>query len=177
MVDLREKVEGDRGILKKIQTHIPGFAGYRRKEDIRAADSLLRIQLADKIVNVRKQLEDCRSVLTDNYDTQNLDKLGTIIMKFKSVEGEVRHAEQGYSGISSTLQVKERQLDLLYEYDYQMITNILNIEKLVPQLRGLIGGSDPNAAKTQMENIKLNIDAFETIFKKRMEAITGTEVV
>ena len=56
MVDLREKVEADRGLLKKIQVHVPGFAGYRRKEDIRAADSLLRLQIADRLHNIHRRL-------------------------------------------------------------------------------------------------------------------------
>ena len=47
MTDLRNKVEDDRGLLKKIQLAIPGFRGYRQKEDLRIADSLLRIQIAD----------------------------------------------------------------------------------------------------------------------------------
>jgi len=40
MTDLRTKVEEDRGLLKKIELFLPGFRGYRKKEDLRAADSL-----------------------------------------------------------------------------------------------------------------------------------------
>ena len=50
-VDLRTKVEDDRGLIKKIQLCIPGFRGYRQKEDLRLADSLLRQQIADELKN------------------------------------------------------------------------------------------------------------------------------
>lgn len=40
-MDLRSKVEDDRGMLTKIQLGIPGFRGYRQKEDLRIADSRL----------------------------------------------------------------------------------------------------------------------------------------
>lgn len=176
MVDLREKVEGDRGILKKIQLHIPGFAGYRRKEDIRAADSMLRIQLADRIAAVRKKLEECRAALVENYQTKNLEKIGTLIMKFKAVEGDVRHAEQGYSGISATIRIEERQLDLLYEYDYAMIDNILRIENLVAPVKSLIASGDSTAVSSHIDNIRTNMEAFQDIFKRRIKVITGTEV-
>jgi len=43
MPDIRERVEEDKGILKKIQSFIPGFRGYRRKEDLRDADRMLRM--------------------------------------------------------------------------------------------------------------------------------------
>ena len=58
MTDLRNKVEEDRGLLKKIQLGIPGFRGYRQKEDLRIADSLLRMQVADLLRSaVLQQLE------------------------------------------------------------------------------------------------------------------------
>ena len=40
--DIRGTVEDNRGLLKKIQIIVPGFSGYREKEDLRAADELLR---------------------------------------------------------------------------------------------------------------------------------------
>ncbi|MBU4189406.1 MAG: hypothetical protein KJ886_00210, partial [Candidatus Thermoplasmatota archaeon] len=58
--DLRKKVEEDRGMLKKIELAIPGFRGYRKREDLRIADSLLRAQLADRLKNVGAQVEQCR---------------------------------------------------------------------------------------------------------------------
>jgi len=56
MPDIRDRVEQDRGLLKKIQLVIPGYAGYRRREDIRAADNLLRIQLANQLKGVRGEI-------------------------------------------------------------------------------------------------------------------------
>ena len=53
MVDLREKVVDDRGLISKIQRFVPGFHGYRVAEDLRAADNLLRIQIADRLAAVR----------------------------------------------------------------------------------------------------------------------------
>ena len=57
MPDIRERVEEDRGLIKKIQLKIPGYAGYRRREDIRNADILLRNQVADQVKKVRSDLE------------------------------------------------------------------------------------------------------------------------
>ncbi len=63
MPDIREKVEDDRGLIKKIQLKIPGYAGYRRREDIRNADILLRNQVADQVKKVRSDLEGVRDDL------------------------------------------------------------------------------------------------------------------
>ena len=48
-VDIRNRVDQDRGFLKRLQLLIPGFHGYRVNEDAREADSFLRLQVADKV--------------------------------------------------------------------------------------------------------------------------------
>ncbi|NNN17275.1 MAG: hypothetical protein HKL79_02795, partial [Thermoplasmata archaeon] len=65
-VDLREKVDQDRGTLKRLQLLVPGFRAYRQGEDIRAADSILRRQVADKIKNARTSAENARAALTQS---------------------------------------------------------------------------------------------------------------
>jgi hypothetical protein len=57
MVDLRERVKEDRGLLKKLEMAIPGFRGYRKREDLRIADSLLRKQLANNLGDIREKIE------------------------------------------------------------------------------------------------------------------------
>ena len=47
--------------------HIPGFAGYRRREDLRTADALLRVQVADRMRRVQDRLENVRADFTRNY--------------------------------------------------------------------------------------------------------------
>lgn len=59
-IDLRKKVKEDRGLLKELELAIPGFKGYREREDLRIADSLLRAQLADKLKTIGTQVELCR---------------------------------------------------------------------------------------------------------------------
>ena len=49
MTDLRDKVKDDRGLIKMIQLVIPGYRGYRIKEDLRIADRLLREELANRL--------------------------------------------------------------------------------------------------------------------------------
>lgn len=93
MPDIRKRVEEDRGLLKRIQLHIPGFAGYRRKEDLRASDNLLRVQLAKRLGEVRDGLEECRRVLVAEYDTDELEDIGGLV---KLLTGIVQWAEVYY---------------------------------------------------------------------------------
>ena len=177
MPDLRQKVEEDRGFIKKIQSVIPGYAGYRRREDIRAADDLLRIQLSERMGRARFEVEKCRKALVDAMLTEQLDRLGQLINKFKTVEGAVRHAEGGYTGISAQIRIEEAELDQLYEFDYNMINYLLNIEQGILPLRGAVDAENGAGIKTEIANLRTRLEDFETTWKARIKRITGTEVM
>ena len=125
MPDLRERVEEDRGLIKKIQLVIPGYRGYRQREDLRIADSLLRTQLADRIAKAREELEGARKAMADKYLTDGIDQVGALISRFRSVEGHVRHAEQGYSGFSPGFRFEKDELNALYKNDAAAVENVL----------------------------------------------------
>jgi len=175
MPDLRERVEDDRGLLKKIQLHIPGFAGYRRREDLRAADSLLRLQLADRLVRVKDALEKVRAEFARNYQIGQLEPLGGLIFKAQELEGRVRHAEGGYSGISSTIRVEEKELNHLYEFDLWLLEGINVLMGKADALR-TSAKKDNDAVETAMGEMRDALSTFEDTFERRMKVITGTEV-
>src|SRR5437879_8818786 len=135
MPDIRDRVEQDRGLLKKIQLAIPGYAGYRRREDIRAADNLLRIQLANQLKGVRGNLEDIRDQMAMDGKVQRLQSIGNAIFTIEGLEAKVRHAEGGCCGLSATIQIKETELDKLYEYDYAMLDSLDRPSGLIPTIR------------------------------------------
>ncbi len=173
MVDLREKVVDDRGLISKIQRFVPGFHGYRVAEDLRAADNMLRIQMADRLAAVRADVEACRAALVEGGQLEGLDRVGIVINKFKAAENEVRHAAQGYSGISAKIQVKKPELNSLYEYDLGLLTAIEAMGGDAAQLKA---ATDDVAIKDGVAKLTAGIDGFATTFRKRMQVVTGTEV-
>jgi hypothetical protein len=173
MVDLREKVVEDRGLIAKIQRFVPGFHGYRAKEDLRAADNMLRIQMADRLAAVRADVEACRAAMVEGGELEGLDRVGGVINKFKSAENEVRHAAQGYSGISAKTRVGEPELNSLYEFDLQLLTTI---EALGSDAAKLKAATDSTAINDGLARLNTGINGFSATFRKRMQVVTGTEV-
>jgi hypothetical protein len=176
MPDIRERVEEDQGILKKIQSVIPGFRGYRKKEDLRDADRMLRMQVADKLGLQRRGLEECRGMLMQSYGSKELETLGGLIFTFKKIEGLVTHAEMGYSGIAADIQIKEDELDRLYEFDAAMLDHIASISASIDSLKNSLMAADEQNSYKDLMNIKARITAFEDQFNRRMNVIQGTEV-
>ncbi|MCI4358188.1 MAG: zinc ribbon domain-containing protein [Thermoplasmata archaeon] len=173
-VDIRTRVDQDRGILKRLQLLIPGYRGYRQGEDLREADSVLRLQVADRVHSATALLTQRRQALATagRYDT--LNDLALAIADLTRLEGEIRHAEQGYTGISPALRVSVTGQDQLYEYDYGFV---LAANDLVTTLSGL---PDPNAnpASVQQatETVRDMVARLEKAFQARLTTIQQVQV-
>ncbi len=173
MADIREKVEEDRGLIKKIQLHIPGYAGYRRREDIRQADNILRIYISDQVKTIRGSLENIRDQMAADGRYQGLQTIGNSIFTLQGIEAKVRHAEGGYSGFSPAIRVEEGELDKLYEYDYAMLDALDKAAACMPMIQQ---ASDAKSFDAAMKAFRDSVQAFDAAWGVRMEASTGTQV-
>ncbi len=173
MVDIRDQVEDDRGLLKKIQLVIPGFRGYRKREDIRAADSILRLQMADGLIQVRQGLEEARSSMVEEYQSKYIDRIGGAINHVRTLEGKVRHAEQGYTGFSPAVRIEEDELNRLYEFDSSMILSIQSLDRSQAPLLNLVRSGDENGVTDALRAIKDELVNFERAFEDRIPIIAG----
>ena len=175
-VDIRTKVDQDRGVLKRLQLLVPGFRGYRLGEDIRAADSFLRIQVADKIKNARTTIENSRSSLSNASQFQALNDLAPVIADLLKLEGEVRFAEQGYTGISAAVRINPQQLDRLYEYDYGFVQAADQLNQTVAPLPTLATGANSADVTALVVTTRSQVNQLEQAFKARLQVIEGIRV-
>ncbi|HTW56193.1 MAG TPA: zinc ribbon domain-containing protein [Thermoplasmata archaeon] len=178
-VDIRQTVEGDRGVLKRLQLLVPGFRGYREGEDIRAADSLLRRQVADKVHNARLTIENSRAALTNGGQFQTLNDLAPVIADLMRIEGSIRHAEQGYTGISPAVRANPPQLDRLYEYDYGFAIAADQLNAAIAPLPTLAAGaaaSGRDALAALITTVRGLVAQLDTAFKARLQAVEGIRV-
>jgi hypothetical protein len=175
-LDIRQQVEGERGVLKRLQLLIPGFRGYRQGEDIREADSYLRIQVSNKLQNARTTIENSRSSLSNAGEFQALRDLSPIIADLMGLEGRIRHAEQGYTGISPALRVNPQQLDRLYEYDYGFVEAADQLNQTIAPLPSLASRADSAGVQTLVVTARGQISQLDQAFKARMQVIEGIRV-
>ncbi len=176
MADIRQRVDEDRGILKKIQNFVPGFRGYRRREDLRDADRMLRAQIAGHLGSVRQGLEDSRSLIIGGWNSKELELLGGVISQLKKVEGQMAHAETGYSGFVADIEVKEDQIFRLYDFDASMIDMIGEMRASLDAIRTSLASRDSVQAQRDILAMRTLINNFESQFDRRLRGITGTEV-
>lgn len=132
--DIRRQVEANRGISKKLELLIPGLRGYRKLEDLRVCDSLLRNQVSDKLDQAKEDLERLRSQLAGSGDFGSLAALGGLISQVQQFSGEVRHSQQGYSGFGAPIRVDEGKLSKLYDYDLDFVNSAFQLQEAVARI-------------------------------------------
>ena len=172
--DFRDRVEEDRGWIKKIQMHIPGFAGYRTREDIRAADSLFRIEMAKLLSDVRMKLEGERTHLSEKYLMDYLWRLGKTLTKMRTTEGKIRHASQGYSGISPPIRIKEDDLDRLYEHDEGLLKKVKELKEMLPDFNYAVEAYNDDLIKEMMKKFDEGADTLDAYFVKRHQIMMNS---
>jgi DNA primase catalytic subunit len=176
MVDLRERVTEDRGLLKKLELAIPGFRGYRKREDLRIADSLLRKQLANNLGKIREKMELARQDLTKKMEMDLIDNMAQLMNNITSTENRVRHAEQGYSGISADFNVREDELNKIYEWDLNLLSDLENLSNSASSLQSTISTGNKTDINQKINEVESEIREFNSLFDKRIQSIADLGV-
>ena len=177
MPDVRRKVEEDRGLLKKIQLIIPGYRGYRIREDLRDSDKIMRLELAKRLALQRDQLEESRKDLVEAMPmAKEVTTLGGVINQYKKVEGLVKFSETGYSGLVTDVRFDIDELNRIYDYDYSVLENVHFIDQAIGDFKGALAAEDEKGTKASIKDIKKRLTGLEDKWEKRIAIIQGTEL-
>ncbi len=174
--DIRQQVEANRGLAKKLEFLIPGLRGYRSKEDIRVSDELLRNQVADRLDKVKGNLGQLRQQVAAAGDFTNLTTVGSLISQVQTVSGEVRHAAQGYAGWVAPITINEDKLNKLYEYDYAFVSAVFQLDDATSPGTLKYDTTSPNSVQAPLGQVSRSLADIKEKWALRMETIEGIAV-
>jgi hypothetical protein len=169
--DIRQQVDDSRGFQKKLELLIPGLRGYRTQEDIRVSDDMLRNQVADKLDQAKSNLEDLRKQMVAAGDFTNLSTVGSLIFQIQGLSGQVRHAQQGYSGFVANISINTDRLNKLYEYDYDFVNSAVQLLSATSPQMLIYDPTAPSSIQTKVSAISSALSDFKQKWGVRMEAI------
>ncbi|MDO9537447.1 MAG: hypothetical protein Q7J68_03910 [Thermoplasmata archaeon] len=176
MTDLRDKVKADRGIIKHIQLIIPGYRGYRIKEDLRIADRLLREELANRFQIAATSFEGAKKAMAKRNAIDLMEDMGELVTRVNASIERLKHAEQGYTGISPDYRIQEPQLNQMYDWDMGLLNIIEELQRTAFELRdGASALPEPEMAKAITGALR-TIENYEIIFDQRRESIAGLTI-
>ncbi len=143
--------------------HIPGFAGYIKREERRRADKLYRDYLASKMTQSRAHLSRATVALTDSQDFASLKTVSRIDAKLETNTDRIRLADYGYTGWFDLVQIDQDQLAQLYEFDVNLARFVDEISESCKKLES----SKPEETAGLLSQLSETIDSLEEKLKER----------
>lgn len=164
-----EQVKSNESWLEKIKRYIPGYDGYVNKDNSRELDTILRNSLATKLEDNKTKIKNTILTLSKDgklFETGDLEKLDkkneNAIAKFKS-------AARGYSGAFDVSKVKEDKLSRVYEFDFNLLTYVENVNKDFSDMESKATAKED--LKTHIAQISNNLDDLLKKFDEREEIL------
>ena len=139
---------------------LPGFAGYKDREQRRQADKIQRDFIADALTRERERLGDVGNILMSHGGgLRYLADVDRVRNVFDRVIERIRHASYGYAGFFDAIRIEEQELDRVYEFDLTMIGQIAAIGEAIGALGAAAdGGGDFGERLRNVEGYIKNLD-------------------
>ena len=171
MSDLFETVKGEQDIFKKLLSYIPGFKGYVERTNRRAADKLLRDQVALKYSKLASRTSRLQKDIAEAGLLDFLDDVDAIGLKLRTFADRIKNASYGYSGFFDTVKINEKELAQIYAFDAAFFEMANQISNGLDNVEAGIGGDGLKSAIRAVDDLARQVG--ET-YDQRYQVITGS---
>lgn len=173
MSDFFGRVTGDQDPFKKLASYIPGFSGYIKRQNRRAADKLLRDTVARRYEELYKRLSALQTDLISQGSIEFVDDLEKAAALMRTFTDKIRNATYGYSGLFDAVKINEQELAQLYAFDNAFFDLGDQIYAALDTVEQSLGA--PEALPAAIRNlVSLNREAINT-FDRRSEVVSGAK--
>jgi hypothetical protein len=169
--DLTERIYGSRNKLEEFVSQVPGYAGYKAKEERREADRLLREYVARQYEAQLKRLNELQYALTEQGRLREMTVLERAVMRLQLLIDRIKTAPQGYSGVFDAIKVDERVLDYLYEFDEEMLQGTDELAAKLDELSSAV--NDESLSVQQANELVAMLERLNNTFSRRQDVILG----
>lgn len=167
--DLTEKIQSSQTKFEQLINKIPGYGGYRQKEQRRDADKLLRMYVADQYDQLLERLNRVQYDLVNAGDLTGMMLLERVVSRLQLLVDRIRTASYGYAGLFDAIKVDDDALDRLYDFDQGMLEGVNTLSAALERVAEASAAGSPiqEPGKALMEEV----DRLHRLFSDRQQAI------
>jgi hypothetical protein len=133
------------------ETVLPGYKGYREREDSRNSDKLLREYLTQRLRQGRDLFDDIKASLAANGKLDLLNPAENVTQILSKVTDRLRYANYGFSGKwFGKGKIDSERLERVHAADQRLVEQVTD---LLDRLRGMEDIGDEQACKTTCTNL------------------------
>ena len=167
--DLTEKIQSSQNKLEQLISRVPGFAGYKQKEQRREADKLLRLYVARQYEEQLTRLSNVQHAMVSQGRLKAMSTLERGVTKLQLLIDRIKTASYGYAGLFDAIKVDEAALDRLYDFDQAMLEGV---DKIAADLDRLDEAAQAEAATlTEAGQLIADLEALNNTFSRRQDVI------
>jgi DNA repair ATPase RecN len=171
-----ERVQESERLLEQLMLNIPGFRGYKIREQRREADRIVREHVYEVLQRSRDDLMQCMQTLSDSRITELIEPLNMLLAKVDRVSEKVNRASYGYSGFFDSVRIDAPQLNQMLTYDSQIMDLARKFQDSTSNFRTNLIQKKLEDSRTQEQNLEDSITQMEAAFDKRKSIIEGVVV-
>ena len=167
--DLTEKIQSSQNKLEELISRVPGFSGYKQKEQRREADKLLRLYVARQYEEQLTRLSNTQYAMVSQGRLKAMSTLERGVTKLQLLIDRIKTASYGYAGLFDAIKVDEGALDRLYSFDQAMLEGV---DKIAADLDRLDEAAQAEAATlTEAGQLIADLEALNNTFSRRQDVI------
>ena len=170
-----ERVQENERLLERLILALPGFRGYKLKEQRREADRIVRNYVYELMERTRNDLTTCLQALIDNKLTELVESMNRLIAKTDRVAEKINHASYGYTGFFDSVKIEELDLDRMLGYDSQLMDLARKNSDMTTALRGDLTQNKLDGVRNAELQLDGSISSLELAFDQRKSVIEGVK--
>ncbi len=171
-----ERVQESEKPLERLMLILPGYRGYKLREQRREADRIVRDCIYKTLEHSRDDLMSCFQSLSDSKASELMEPVNRLIAKLDRVAEKFNRASYGYSGFFDSIKIEENQLDNMLAYDTQLMDSVRKIGELTTTFKADLTQGKLENARTEQQQLDDTISSLELAFDQRKVVIEGVKV-
>lgn len=171
-----QRIQESEKLLEKIMLVVPGFSGYKKREERREADKIIRNFLHSKLQEARNDLQDVYRTVSESERSDDLQLIDRLMAVFDRVSERVNHASYGYHGFFDAIKIEEADLDRMIEFDTQLVDGAKGLAEKVKGIKTEVMANTFDNLGTELRELRNAVEEFDRTFDERKDVIDGVEV-
>ena len=150
--------------ITDILSSIPGYDGYRSKENRRDIDKRVRTEISAQLGSYAAEVESIATALADKREIMAVGPVNSTAKSIRHLQNVVATASYGYGGLYSDKNVDDAALDQLTQFDRDLLTLIKGLGPAIEQLQAATEESTRGSA---LAGIRETIAGLQSRFEER----------
>lgn len=144
---------------------IPGYTGYRDKENRRDEDKRIREAIANEITAQVDRLNQYNAELSAQREFTHLSRMESLIGQVRLLGDRIRTASYGYGGLFTEREVDATALDQLRQFDLSMEREVAGLARAVAGVTSTMPPDDDDvkALNDEVNRLQRLFDARTTV--------------